>query len=486
MIKNQPTNQITMERLFLYFKNAQDVIMKEIKTTTGINYMIIYCRGLCDTERIDNEILPELEMALHCIKKEDLLEADLTKYLPKRSLQKCTNENDLMKQIFAGQLGIYIEDKNQTVYLIDLANPPKRTPEESNSEISIRGPRDGFIEDISTNAALIRKRLRTPSLYYEEFEIGKRSVTKVGLFYVYDIIKPEIITEIKHKLKQINIDGLNSGGQLEELLTEGKFNLFPIFQYTGRPDFAVDALLRGRFVIIIDGDPSVLIAPCTLSLLLKTAEDENNIFLFVSLERILRFGGFMIALFLPGFWVALISFHQNQIPFILLASLAQVRQGVPLPTYLESIVMLIIFELFHEAGSRLPSAIGQILSVVGGLIIGDAAIRAGLTSPAMVVVIATSAVATFSLVNQSLSGTISVLRIYVLLASSILGMFGFFVSAFSILLYLANLRTFGLPYLSPISPISMKDLPTTFFRPFWKSNKKRSKMLSINDNRQGE
>lgn len=189
---------------------------------------------------------------------------------------------------------------------------------------------------------------------------------------------------------------------------------------------------------------------------------------------------------LPGFWVALLSFHQNQIPFTLLASIAQVRQGVPIPTNVEAVTMLLIFQLFQEAGSRLPSAIGQILSVVGGLIIGDAAIRAGLTSPGMVVIIAIAAVATFSLVNQSLATAISVLRIYVLICSTLLGIYGFFISTFSILLYLSNIRTFGIPYLSPISPIS-RDIWNAIIRPSWKLNDLRSSTLSNRDlDKQGD
>lgn len=484
---NNDEKKFTKEHITKLFNDTKDVIIKDIVTSNGeISYTIFYCTGLCDMERIDKEIIPELEKVLFNKSSRQLKKEQLPLLFPKSTLEECSSNEDCIKKVFTGQLGIYIKDRNETTYFVDLAKLPKRDPDEPNTEISIRGPKDGFIEDIETNIALIRKRLKTNSLIYEQFEIGKRTHTKVGLFYIYDITKKETIDEVRERLKDIDIDGLHNANQLEELLIRKKFFLFPIFQYTGRPDFAVDALLRGRFVIIIDGAPSVIIAPVTLTFLLKTAEDAENYFCYSSLERLLRILGLIVALLLPGFWVALLSFHQNQIPFTLLASIAQVRQGVPIPTNVEAVTMLLIFQLFQEAGSRLPSAIGQILSVVGGLIIGDAAIRAGLTSPGMVVIIAIAAVATFSLVNQSLATAISVLRIYVLICSTLLGIYGFFISTFSILLYLSNIRTFGIPYLSPISPIS-RDIWNAIIRPSWKLNDLRSSTLSNRDlDKQGD
>lgn len=473
-------NRLTKENIARLFHGTKDVVIKDIHVNDEVSYTLIYCIGVCDTEKIDKNILPELKILLTNITKKQLKTIELSQLLPKRALQQYTSDADFAKKIFEGQLGIFIEDKNETVYFLDLIKAPKRMPEEPNTEISIRGPKDGFIEDIQTNIGLIRKRLKTNSLIYEQFEIGRRTFTKVGLFYIHDIAKEEVINEVKKRLKEISIDGLYSATQLEELLIKKRFLLFPTFQYTGRPDFAVEALLRGRFVLLIDGSPTVIIAPITLSLLIKTAEDTESNFIFVAFERFLRILGLIIALLLPGFWVSLIGFHQNQIPFIFLTSLAQVRQGIPIPFNLEAIVMLLIFELFREAGNRLPKSIGIILSVVGGLIIGDAAIRSGLSSPAMVVIIATSAVATFALANQSLGFTITILRLYILLWSAILGLFGFLIAIFSILMYLSTLRPFNVPYLSPVSPLR-KEIGKAILRPKWNNTSLRSQTLTNQD-----
>ena len=295
--------------------------------------------------------------------------------------------------------------------------------------------------------ALIRKRLRTNTLMSETFELGKRTKTKVAILYIEDIANKEIFQQIKGKLLDTETDGVFSGTQLEELLNDNAYSLFPRHAYTGRPDFAVETLLNGRFVLLIDGVAYAYITPINLFYLLKSAEDKETTFIYTSFERMMRIAGLFIAAFLPGLWVALTAFHQNQLPLTFLATVVESRRGVPLPTSLEAILMLLIFEIFREAGMRLPMAIGQTLSVIGGLIIGDAAIRAGLTSPAMLVVVAGSTIATFTLINQSLIGTVSLIRFFVIILVSFFGFFGFFVSIFFVGIYMAKIRTFGIPYL---------------------------------------
>lgn len=474
---------INYETIQKAFVDSDDISQKSVSfpiNADTIDVIFLYCEGLCENEKIDKEIIPQLEKVFRELKQNELQPSTLTDQWKNDSLKLATSIKQIISAVFDGSLLISIPNFD-AFYLVDIAKHPQRSPEEASTELSIRGARDGFIEEIRVNTALIRKRVRSNSLKYEEFVIGSRSQTKVGLFYINDIAPQQMIEQIRHQLKQINIDGLLSSNELEELLSPRSFQLFPRFHYTGRPDLAADALLRGRFVILVDGTPTVLLAPVNLTFLIKAAEDSEMFYIYNSLERLLRILGLLIATLLPGFWVALVSFHQNQLPFILVSSLAQTRLGVPLPTAVEALIMVLIFELFREAGLRLPSAIGQILSVVGGLIIGDAAIRAGLTNPGMVVIVATSAVATFSLGNQSFAGTISVLRIYVLIASSILGLFGLFISAFSILLYVANLRTFGLPYLAPLAPFQWRDLIKAVLRPSFKMNNFRPAIIRTKD-----
>jgi hypothetical protein len=396
------------------------------------------------------------------------------------SLKKIDLLDQLEAPLFNGELILLFEGIS-SAFAIDVADPPARSPEETNAEITILGPRDGFIEEISVNIALIRKRLKTRSLAIERSSLGRRSRSHVALLYLKDVIRPELVEEARARLAKIDVDVIGGTQQLEDFLTDNKWSLFPLTEYTGRPDFVVAALLRGRFAILLDGAPTAIIAPANLTLIMKSGEDLHFNYLFVLFGKLLRMIGLVTALLLPGFYIAITTYHQDQIPLPLLATLVMSRKGVPFPTPLEAFLMLQMFELFREAGIRLPNTAGQPVAVVGGLIIGDAAIRAGMTSPTLLIVIAISAVAKFTLVNQALSGTVMVLRVVVLFVSSFFGIFGFLLSMFMILIYMANLRSFGVPYLAPISPFHFRDFVRAVLQIPFDLMSKRPKMLNTVD-----
>lgn len=457
------TNEQWAQKTFEY---CHDVKMKKLEFEGSVSsVLLVYCNGMCDLKQIDQVIIPSLEKLFS--QNNSLETWNIS------SLQQEKTLENLITRIFNGELVIFFNDL-PFAYTINISDPPKRTPEEPNTEISIRGPRDGFIEDISINIALIRKRLPTDSLSYEEFVLGSRSKTKVGLLYMKDIIQPSVLNEIRERLSGIDYDAIYGSTQIEDFLADSHFSLFPALDYTGRPDYVVNSLVKGRFAIFSDGTPTVNVGPVNLSFLLSSPEDYHISFIYVVFERLIRSFGLLLALFLPGFYIAIATYHQDQIPLTLLATLNVSRKGVPFPTPLEAFIMLVLFELFREAGLRLPSSIGQTLAVVGGLIIGDSAIRAGLTSPSMLVVAGTTSVATFTLVNQSLTGIVTVLRIAVLLVSSLFGMFGFLVSVFTIIIYMANIRSFGLPFLVPLSPLYLSDLKRSLLL---MPRKKRPEML---------
>ncbi|MGE5701770.1 MAG: spore germination protein [Clostridia bacterium] len=463
------------------FVDCHDVIMKQfVFGQTAVT--LLYCEGLADTKQLNETILPSLHAVLAEISAESAVLTDdiLRSKWTISSLKQERALADTVSSVFNGELVLFL-DGLASAFIVNIADPPKRNPEDSNTEISIRGSRDGFIENLAVNVALIRKRLRTESLSYEQYTLGRRSKTKVGLLYIKDVIRPQIVDEVKQRLAGIDTDAVYSTNQLEELLAEKKFTLFPLFDYTGRADYVVASLLRGRFVIVLDGVPTVIIGPTNLMMIIKTSEDLHSAYSSVTYGRILRLAGLLISLFLPGFYIAIISYHQDQVPLTLLATLVMSRKGVPLPAPAEALIMLLLFELFKEAGLRLPQAIGQTLGVVGGLIIGDAAIRSGLTSPSLLVVIGSTAVATYSLVNQTLSVSVSILRIAVLLMSAFLGIFGFILSIFIVLIMLSNLRSFGIPYLAPISPFTPRDAISALVRLPASFQKRRPKMLHVQD-----
>lgn len=451
-------------------------IQHQVLTIEERRIHFLTCIGLSNDTFINEVIVPGITNHLKTKKTEENILMDWN-FL---SVVSFVQDASIVNELFAGNLILYFE-KEQELYTVSTSDIPNRQPEEAITETSLRGARDGFIEDIHINVALIRKRLRTESLVYKQFEIGRRSKTKVGLLYMKDIANPSIIHMVEKKLKQIDTDALVSSVQLEELFFERKFPLFPYFDYTERPDFATQLLLNGRFVIVVDQSPSVISAPINLLLLTKSPEDVHTFYLLSTLQRLFRFISILIATALPAFWVALTTYHQDQIPLPLLGTIVTSRHGIPVNAPLEMFILMMIFELVREAGLRLPSIAAQSLGIIGGIIIGDAAIRAGLVSPSFLVVAATSSVASFTLINQALVGSITFLRFFSLLFSSFLGLFGFFVSLFLIFTYISNIRSFFLPYLTPFSPLHFKDLIKSLFRLPNALDKKRAKSFLLID-----
>ncbi|MDF2670746.1 MAG: spore gernimation protein GerA [Paenibacillus sp.] len=472
----------TEKKLRETFCHSSDVQILSIQLDqhASSNIILAYGEGLCDTRLIGEVVLPELNKlngsnSFAAMKNEHVYGA-----LPLISLEGYDSPEQLAEWVFQGDLLVLLPETG-SLYKLNICNRPQRTPEESSIEISIKGPRDGFVEDIITNVALVRKRLRSNSLCYETSTLGRRTKTRVGLLYIQDIASQSVLTDVKKRLASIDVDGVYSIGQLEEMLADSKYSLLPLFDTTGRPDFIVSCLLAGRFAIILDGNPIVLVGPATLSLLLKSPEDSYFNFYYVSLARAIRFLSFFLTLLLPGIWAALTAFHQDQIPFRLLATITVGRLGLPFSPQMELLLLLVLLEIFREAGLRLPSSIGQTLTVIGGLIIGDASIRAGLVSPSVVVVGAVTAVAGATLVNQSLSSAVSVLRICIFLIASILGVYGLLLGIILFFAYLSRLRSFGVPYMTPLSPPHFKEMFKSFLKIPWGKMKSRPQELATTD-----
>ncbi|MBB6672937.1 spore germination protein [Cohnella nanjingensis] len=443
------------EKLRSYYRGSEDIkISTNAFGETGETFTLVYCEGMGDSKQLSETVLPSLEQSFRSGKSDSEAWTALQARLELTELQ---SDEDLSLRLFSGAL-LLLHHRTKRFFAHNMENIPKRTPSESLTEISLKGPRDGFTEELSTNVALIRKRLRTSKLHNEKFTLGDHSRTEVSLMHISGIAPSALIKEARDRIKAFESESLLSSSQLEEALGDSKSPLFPLIDYIGRPDFVAESLVRGRLAVLMNGSPMALIFPSNLLEQIKSPEDLHLPYYFVAFERLLRMIGLFVAIFLPGFWVALCAFNSEQLPFRLLATVANSRVGLPLSVSMEAVLMLGMFELFREAGARLPKAVGQTVAVVGGLIVGDAAIRAGLTSPTMLVVSAVTAVSTFTLVNLSLSGTVSVMRLYVLIVSSVLGMFGFFIGMFSIVVYLSGLSSLGIGYLEPLSPVSFKDI----------------------------
>lgn len=464
----------SIEKLKQFFNHSSDIEIKVDKTTNTPS-IFVYCKPLTDTSLLSSSILPYIESS------GSIYQSLQMEVMSKEKI----NTQKIEEAIFSGKLMVI--PPGEKVYFYNISKSPARQPDESVAEVSIRGPKDGFVEDITTNLGLIRKRLRTSSLVIEDYTIGKRTNTRVSLLYIKDIINEQILSDIKGRLMALDIDIVTSTSMLMEHLMKNKFTLIPEINYSGRADFITESINQGRFAIVIDGAPTVLIAPTNLSFLFKTPEDDNTSFYFASLERVLRLLGLFTTIFLPGFYAALITHNVGQLPLPLIATITVSRIGLPFSPLIEIFLMLVMFELFKEGGARLPKGIGQIVAVIGGLIIGDAAIRGGVTSPTTLVVIGVTAISSFTLVNQSLSGNIFFIRVFVLILGYFMGIFGFFISLMFVFLLLTRLKSFGVPLLADISTPEGKDVIFAFFRIPYSFMKKRIASFHIKDGtRSGE
>ncbi|GLX67128.1 spore germination protein [Paenibacillus glycanilyticus] len=484
-----------LDRIYDELDGSGDVIIQTInvgKEEPKRAFRILMCSGMVDMQTVFIALLPQMDKLAEDLNKDaggleqaDHKQESVIMEKGDRYKKGCSfgarlsldNEREvayLFSSLYSGSV-ITVDEATRSVYIFDIASIPGRQPEESTMELSIKGPRDGFVEGLSTNIALIRRRLRTPDLQVEYLKIGSESQTEISMMFMRGKADRALVNETRKRLHAIHIEALYSSSELEELVSDRPNSLFPLVDYIGRPDYVVQALMKGRVCLVVDGNPSVIILPGNFTLLVKSPEDAHLPFYFVTLERLLRFAGFVLAICLPGFWVALSAYNTDQIPFTLLATVTNSRVGLPISATMEMFLMMMMFELFREAGVRLPRPVGQTVSVVGGLIIGDAAIRAGITSPTMLVAAAITAVATFTLVNQTLSGTVSILRFFVLILSSIFGIFGFFAGVFIILIYMCSLETFNQHYMQPLAPIKWRELVTAFIQKPWKSRAKGEK-----------
>ena len=353
-------------------------------------------------------------------------------------------------------------------FFIDLKKCDKRNIEEPIIEAVIRGPRDGFTESLETNISLVRRRLKTPKLKMEGMIIGQLSKTDIVITYLDGIVKDSLVEEVRKRINKINIDAILESGYIEELIEDNSYSVFPQFGYTERPDRLVSNLLEGHVAIIIDNTPIALLAPQTFFQMMQASEDYYERYIVAFFIRCIRYLFLGIALLLPSVYIALLTFHQGMIPRTLLFTIGASREGVPFPVFIETLLMEIFFEGLREAGVRLPRPVGQTVSIVGGLVIGQSAVQAGIVSATTVMMVSITGIASFIIPRFNVGLSIRILRFLMMILGAVMGLYGIFMGFLVILIHMAKLRSFGVPYLSPLSPLNVDGLKDVIIRaPWW-------------------
>jgi spore germination protein len=458
------------------FEDCSDFIIREFTIEGGISALIVFVDGMVNTQ-FANEAMKAL-MVLEG--REQLIDRIIETTLPITQAQKTDNYSDMLLSILSGDAGLIVEGNNQAL-MMGIRGMEKRAINEPETESVVRGPREGFVENMRTNTSMIRRKLKTPHLKMKHMTIGRESNTSIVITYMDDIADPAIVKEVLRRLEKIDIDAVLESGYIEEFIQDSSYSPFPQIQYTERPDMVAFALLQGKVGIIVDGTPFVLLVPFVFTDILQSSEDYYERFQISSLIRLLRYLFLVLSLLTPGLYVAITTFHQDLLPTSLLLSVAAAREAIPFPAVVEALIMEITFEALREAGIRLPKTIGSAVSILGALVVGQAAVQAGIVSAPMVIVVSITGIASFTIPRFNGAIAIRMLRFPIIIFASIFGMFGILIAVMIIIGHMANLRSFGIPYLSPLGPLSVADLKDTAVRPPLWLNKHRPSYMPVQD-----
>ncbi|WP_089739897.1 spore germination protein [Gracilibacillus ureilyticus] len=465
------------KEVFRLLGNSSDVETRafQLGKIHPVNAAIIFLEGLIDKEIVQNYLLnpiindlrgtnanekiPDVQQLYQYIKNFNITTAELT---------EISNFKTLLQHLLAGDTILLIDGVNKG-FAVGARGAKERGVEEPTTQRVVRGPKDAFTETISVNIALIRKRIKDPNLWLESFVYGTKTQTKVTIAYIHGIVNPGVVEEVKSRLDKMDIDAILESGYVEELIQDETYTPFPTMINSERPDAISAGLLEGKVAILVDGTPFVLLVPALFLDFFQSNEDYYQRSDISSLIRALRFIAFFLALLTPSTYIALTTFHQEMIPTTLLISLAAQREGIPFPAVVEALLMEVTFEILREAGIRLPSAVGSAISIVGALVLGQAAVDAGIVSATMVIVVSLTAISSFIFPSYNLAISVRMLRFPFMIMAATFGLFGIFIGLLILTLHLSSLRSFGIPYMSPFAPFISNDQKDAVFRaPRWK------------------
>ncbi|WP_141334437.1 spore germination protein [Paenibacillus sp. tmac-D7] len=452
---------------------CSDVKFHEVQLPGNIPFALIYIEGLIDQKLLQEQVLSPLQFELTGQSAQELLHQIVElKRLPVSYLETSTELNKALYALFEGTIVCLMDSEPQLV-LFPMKSVEIRSIQQAENENVIRGPKEAFVEDIATNITMIRRRIKHPALKTEHCEFGKYTRTAVVICYVEGLCKQTLVDEVKERLSRIDIDSVLGSSYIEEFIEDNPFSPFPQVQYTERPDTLSAALLEGRVAIMVDGTPIPIIVPVTLYMLLQSAEDYYQRFIAATWIRWIRFIFLLVSFLLPSVYIAVTTFHPEMLPPNLLVTVAAARENVPFPAIVEAFIMEITFEGLREAGLRIPKPIGQTVSIIGALVIGQAAVQAGIVSAPMVIVVSITGIASFTIPHFDLGLTFRLLRFPVMILAASFGLYGVIISILLIYIHLVSLRSFGTPYLSPTAPIVFSDWKDVLIRAPWWLMKKR-------------
>lgn len=460
------------------FNNDSTVIFRNFRNRfmPGLKCCIVFIEGMIDINHINRQIIePIMEQDLRNLSvTAGLLEEIKDKVLPVNDVEESGDLEKILQSVCYGNT-VFLLDGYDSALLIESKGWEVRAITEPESGKVIRGPREGFTEHVTSNISLIRRRIKNPNLKFRFMQLGKQTNTTVCITYIEGVAMESVLVELENRLNRIDIDGILDSGYIQELISDAPLSTFPTVGYTERPDVVVARMLEGRIAVIVDGSPFVLTVPHVLVENIQVNEDYYDHFIFGSFNRFLRAVASIATISIPAIYLSLVTYHQEMIPTQLLISLSASLEGVPLPTSLSLIIMLIIFDILREAGARMPTAVGQTVNIVGTLVLGQAAVEAHLVSAPVIIVTAISGITT--LVVPTLIESLVLLRLFLLILASVLGLYGYFIGIILIYLHLMSIRSFGVPYMLSVTRFRDHDGQDAWIRAPWWTMTLRPKII---------
>ncbi|WP_139999582.1 spore germination protein [Paenibacillus paridis] len=407
----------------------------------------------------------------------ELLDYYQERVIPEGSVHKLASFDELYDMLLTGNSILLLDGCNYAL-AVGTKELKARSVEEPNVQSVVRGPREGFTEVLGWNTAMIRRKINSRHLWFETLKLGSVTQTKVAIIYIDNLVSESVLELVRERLRKINIDGILESNYIEEQIQDKIYTPFPTIFNSERPDVVAAGLLEGRVAIMVDGTPFALLVPALFTQFFQSSEDYYERADFSTLIRLLRFFSFILATITPSFYIAITTFHQEMLPTTLLYNLAAQREGVPFPAFVEALIMEITFEILREASVRMPKTIGQSISIVGTLVVGQAAVEAGLVSAAMVIVVSITAISNFVLPAFNLGIAARIIRFLLMILAASFGLYGVFIGVIAIIFHLCSLTSFGVSYMAPLAPFNLTDQKDTLFRVPFPSMITRPKSLN--------
>lgn len=467
--------------------NSSDISIRTLKIgePSPKRLAIIYVEGISDTRAINDKVVESIMNMPFPYEgsSREMIQLLSNAGISIGNIKTVNTEEDLFLDLMDGKTIILLDGTNQAI-VADTAGGETRAIDEPESQVSVRGPRDGFTESMQTNISLVRRRIRNPDLWVESMKIGKKTKTNVAIMYLNGVVNEKIVAEVRHRLKKIHIESILESGYIEQLIEDKTFTTFPTLYHTERPDSVAGNILEGRIAIFVDGTPFVLLAPAVFIQFFQSVEDYYARFDLATALRFLRILTFFISIIAPSVYIAGTTFHQEMIPTQLVIIIAAQRENVPFPAFVEALIMEITFEILREAGIRMPRAVGSAISIVGALVIGQAAVQAGIVSPAMVIIVSITAIANFATPSFAMAISARLIRFLFMFSAAVFGLYGVILGIILLTVHLCSLRSFGVPYMTPLAPLSPDNLggDTLVRVPLWKSRERANLIMKAGKN----